>query len=404
MLNSEWKPAAEGYQCLTGNVQLASIWISLAKRFEDPRFLNAALKAIDVVRRTQVIDSPHGELNGAVAGSFPVWGDYISLAFPNWAAKFFIDAVLEAKDAVAELAAKPLHKEPTLPIALPRSEVVEALAATDSPLGKRPLKIVLLSAPGSLKGHDVARALLARGVKPDAVILDAWKDGFEPLKKKVVARLLDHGPGFFLQKAAGRFSRSKSVVQVEPAAPPPAPRTIEAVARDHGIPTATVLGVNGKAGRGLIKAMKPDILIMAGAGIVGHKLLKIPTIGTLNAHMGILPFFRGMNVAEWSVLHGAPVGATVHFVDRGIDTGRIVAVRELGGDGIGSLDDLRRRIDEAQLELLAQAVLALVNGHDLPTYAQKADEGRQFFVMHPALKELTEARLREVSRRTGTAA
>jgi hypothetical protein len=37
-----------------------------------------------------------GNLNvrGAIAGSFPHWGAYAPFSYPNWAAKFFIDAML----------------------------------------------------------------------------------------------------------------------------------------------------------------------------------------------------------------------------------------------------------------------------------------------------------------------
>ena len=39
--------------------------------------------------------------------------------------------------------------------------------------------------------------------------------------------------------------------------------------------------------------------------------------------------YRGMNVTEWSVLHGDPPGVTVHIVDPGIDTGDILLREEI---------------------------------------------------------------------------
>ena len=32
-------------------------------------------------------------VRGAIAGSHPIWGRYSRFEFPNWAAKFFVDAV-----------------------------------------------------------------------------------------------------------------------------------------------------------------------------------------------------------------------------------------------------------------------------------------------------------------------
>ena len=34
------------------------------------------------------------ELRGGIAGSAPIWGDYSRFEFPNWAAKFFADALM----------------------------------------------------------------------------------------------------------------------------------------------------------------------------------------------------------------------------------------------------------------------------------------------------------------------
>src|SRR5436309_2693224 len=50
-------------------------------------------------------------------------------------------------------------------------------------------------------------------------------------------------------------------------------------------------------------------------------------LGILNAHIGVLPAYRGMNVAEWAALEGGSVGCSVHFIDTGIDTGPILATR-----------------------------------------------------------------------------
>jgi hypothetical protein len=33
------------------------------------------------------------DLYGALAGSAPLWGDYMRFRYPNWAPKFFLDAM-----------------------------------------------------------------------------------------------------------------------------------------------------------------------------------------------------------------------------------------------------------------------------------------------------------------------
>ena len=39
------------------------------------------------------IKSKYEGLNGAIGGSYPIYGDYASYMLPSWAAKFFIDSL-----------------------------------------------------------------------------------------------------------------------------------------------------------------------------------------------------------------------------------------------------------------------------------------------------------------------
>jgi hypothetical protein len=99
-LDSDWK-SRDRFSCLTGNVQLAAILLREHRRMRDVRYLNAALKLIDQVAATQPLNTRHPGVRGGIAGSFPVWGRYMRMAYPNWAAKFFVDAVLLAEDVLA---------------------------------------------------------------------------------------------------------------------------------------------------------------------------------------------------------------------------------------------------------------------------------------------------------------
>ena len=89
-----WRPAHSSSSCLVGNAQLAIIWLKVYQLTQDARFLNAALKMLDQVKQTQDLSSPNAGIRGGVAGSYPVWGLYLRLAYPNWAAKFFADALM----------------------------------------------------------------------------------------------------------------------------------------------------------------------------------------------------------------------------------------------------------------------------------------------------------------------
>jgi hypothetical protein len=56
-------------------------------------YQDAASRGIDYVRRTIQLH-PEPGISGGIRGSFPIDGGYTRFQYPNWAAKFFIDAQL----------------------------------------------------------------------------------------------------------------------------------------------------------------------------------------------------------------------------------------------------------------------------------------------------------------------
>lgn len=92
MLDWQWRGRADS-ACLTGNAQMALIWLSLYRLDGDPGWLRAARAALDLVKRAQLMESANPDLRGAIPGPDPMWGWYNDGAVLNWAAKFFIDAL-----------------------------------------------------------------------------------------------------------------------------------------------------------------------------------------------------------------------------------------------------------------------------------------------------------------------
>jgi hypothetical protein len=86
--------AAARYCCLTGNCQFAIIWSKLFKQTGEERYRGAARRAVDYVMRHQDVHTASLDVRGGIKGSQPVWGRYAPFSFPNWPAKFFIDAML----------------------------------------------------------------------------------------------------------------------------------------------------------------------------------------------------------------------------------------------------------------------------------------------------------------------
>jgi hypothetical protein len=97
-LDSKWRSASR-WVCLTGNAQIAACYFLLNRFVGRPDFLDAGRRLNSCVRRTVCLDGTE-EIRGGVKGSFPIDGAYCSYEYPNWAAKFFIDAnLMELQEA-----------------------------------------------------------------------------------------------------------------------------------------------------------------------------------------------------------------------------------------------------------------------------------------------------------------
>jgi methionyl-tRNA formyltransferase len=155
--------------------------------------------------------------------------------------------------------------------------------------------------------------------------------------------------------------------------------------------------VNGDACQRLLSELNVDLIVLGGAPIMKAPVLRIPKIGTLNAHQGALPRYRGMNVIEWALLEQRPPAVTVHFVDPGVDTGDIIRVEPIPIERGDDLQAVKRRSSALQSQLLAETVVLAQRG-PLPRKTQAMSEGKQFYVMHPSLRVVAEKHLQDYIR------
>ena len=91
--NDKWQSMA-GYRCLSGEAQMSVCWLRLFELTNDGRYLNAALKLNDALKKLQNNGSKNRGIKGGIKGSHPIWGSSSRFSYPNWAAKFFADALM----------------------------------------------------------------------------------------------------------------------------------------------------------------------------------------------------------------------------------------------------------------------------------------------------------------------
>lgn len=119
-----------------------------------------------------------------------------------------------------------------------------------------------------------------------------------------------------------------------------------------------------------LKSLNPDLIVLAGFLVnISKDIVDAFENKIINIHPSLIPSFcgkgyYGLKVHEAALKRGVKVtGATVHFVDTGIDTGKIIiqkAVNVLPGDDAKTLQ--RRVMEEAEWIILPKAVEMIANG------------------------------------------
>lgn len=104
--------------------------------------------------------------------------------------------------------------------------------------------------------------------------------------------------------------------------------------------------------------------------IIPRSVLDVPRIGSLNLHPAYLPYNRGWHTPSWAILDQTPYGATLHWVDEGLDTGDIAVQREVEITPSDTADTLYARVLATELEVLREAI-PMLKARALPRIPQQ---------------------------------
>ncbi|HIB01103.1 MAG TPA: formyl transferase [Phycisphaerales bacterium] len=94
-----------------------------------------------------------------------------------------------------------------------------------------------------------------------------------------------------------------------------------------------------------------DFIISYGyPHIISEDVIKKMHGKAINLHISYLPWNRGSDPDLWSVADDTPKGVTIHYLDKGVDTGDIIAQKEVAcspEDTLGEYyDRLHRELQE----------------------------------------------------------
>lgn len=132
-----------------------------------------------------------------------------------------------------------------------------------------------------------------------------------------------------------------------------------------------------------------DVGLHKAGVIYRDATIKAFRLGILNAHIGILPAFRGRSVMEWSLLQDSPVGITVFFIDACIDTGeRIVFSEEVDITHCRTVNEAKRYLFGLDAVFYHRA-LDLLRAVDFQ-YKLNDRSGHRYYVMSKLFQGVAE--------------
>lgn len=103
------------------------------------------------------------------------------------------------------------------------------------------------------------------------------------------------------------------------------PSPVKLKALELGLPVLQPQTLDETAFLDQVRALHPDLLVVVAFRKLPVGLLAIPQKGAINLHASLLPQYRGAAPINWALINGEKEsGLTTFFIDRQIDTGKII--------------------------------------------------------------------------------
>jgi folate-dependent phosphoribosylglycinamide formyltransferase PurN len=142
----------------------------------------------------------------------------------------------------------------------------------------------------------------------------------------------------------------------------------------------------------LLQNLSPAVVVVNGTRILEEKLLCATGGVFLNTHVGITPLYRGVHGGYWALASGDPrhFGVTIHKIDKGIDTGDIVAQASMKPDAADNFSTYPLLQIAIAIPLLKQAIRDAANSK-LET--RPAPAGKSQLWSHPTAIQYLKLRI-----------
>ncbi len=157
------------------------------------------------------------------------------------------------------------------------------------------------------------------------------------------------------------------------------PTESKIISRENNIPVKEFSSLNNKEIK-YFQAYSPDLIITASYGlIVPPEIINSAKFGALNIHPSLLPKLRGATPIQTALLRGSKItGSTIMLMDAGMDTGDIVAQKQLPIAPEDTYPKLEQKLINLSTKLLLPILENIKKTKQRPI-GQKQDDSKATF-------------------------
>ncbi len=113
-----------------------------------------------------------------------------------------------------------------------------------------------------------------------------------------------------------------------------------------------------------LQDLQPDLLVVVAFRMLPEQVWKLPPMGTINLHASLLPQYRGAAPINRVLMNGeTKTGLTTFFIEKEIDTGKIILQEEVPIDPDEDAGSLHDKMMNTGASLLVRTVRAIAGGN-----------------------------------------
>ncbi|NLN25039.1 MAG: methionyl-tRNA formyltransferase [Bacteroidetes bacterium] len=143
----------------------------------------------------------------------------------------------------------------------------------------------------------------------------------------------------------------------------PTPSAVKKTAEKHNLPLLQPSNLKDSVFVNQLKALHADVFVVVAFRMLPKVVWEIPPRGTFNLHASLLPQYRGAAPINWALIHGeTKTGVTTFFIDEQIDTGAIIAKKEIDIEPTDDVKTLHDKLMHLGSALVIETLDAIAEG------------------------------------------